>query len=132
MTNPPSSGPERNDLHGMTPRDRGISAPTADGVFEILADWRRRCVCRFFATTGLAATHVDTLVAGVAKRATCDDLDPSKTCEESLRVTLVEEHLPYLDEAGVVDFDARSNWVHYWGHPTVEKWAEHAEAVRER
>jgi len=44
-------------------------------------------------------------------------------------VGTVETHLPALGRIGLLDCDERSNAVHYWGHATVEKWAEHADAV---
>ena len=100
-----------------------------DDVFALLADWRRRAVCRYFVTTGSQSAHVETLAAAVARRVSCDDIDPSETREEAIRDALVEEHLPRLDRAGVLDFDERSESVCYWGNPTLEKWAEHADAV---
>jgi hypothetical protein len=48
---------------------------------------------------------------------------------EELVEELVEEHLPQLSAAGVVDFDDRSGTVRYHGQPTVEKWLEHVAAV---
>lgn len=115
----------------MTPRDRGLTVPEVDDVFELLADWRRRAVCRYFVTTGSNAAHLETLVAAVARRSNAD-VDAGEACEDAIQKTLVEDHLPRLDEAGLLDYDARSDSVRYWGHPTVEKWAEHADAVTDR
>ena len=129
MTHQSPPGPESDEWRGMTPCDRGLTAPMVDDVFALLADWRRRAVCRYFVSTRSNSTCVETLAAAVARRVTCDDVDPSETSEEAVRTALVEEHLPRLDDAGVLDFDARSESVHYWGHPTLEKWAEHADAV---
>ena len=132
MTNQSPSGPESEDWRGMTPCDRGLTAPMVDDVFALLADWRRRTVCRYFVTTGSNSAHVETLAAAVARRVSCDDIDPSETREKAIQEALVEEHLPRLDRAGVLDFDERSESVCYWGHPTLEKWAEHADAVTDR
>ena len=132
MTHQSSPGPESDGWRGMTPRDRGLSTPMVDDVFALLADWRRRGVCRYFVTTGSSSAHVETLAAGVARRAAGGGLDPSETCEEAVRTALVDEHLPRLDEAGVLDFDERSESVRYWGLPAMEKWVEHAAAVSER
>jgi len=86
-----------------------------DDVFGLLADWRRRTVCRYFVTTGSNSAHVDTLAAAVARRVSDDEIEPSETCEQAIREALVHDHLPRLDEAGVLDFDARSESVCYWG-----------------
>ena len=48
---------------------------------------------------------------------------------EAVERAPVETHLPALDRIGLLDCDERSNAVHYWGHATVEKWVEHADAV---
>lgn len=126
MTNRSKPDPESEEWRGMTPQDRGLSAPMVDEVFELLADWRRRAVCRYFVTTGSSSAHVDT----VARRIDGDDVEGAEI--GAVRTELVEEHLPRLDEAGVVDFDPRTDFVKYWGHSTLEKWAEHADAVTDR
>lgn len=131
MSNQSPSGPESENWRGMTPCDRGLTAPMVDDVFALLADWRRRTVCRYFVSTGSNSAHVETLAAALARRAS-DDVDASETTERAIRDALVEEHLPRLDEAGVLDFDERSESVCYWGHATLEKWAEHADAVTKR
>jgi len=113
----------------MTPRDRGLTTPMVDDVFGLLADWRRRAVCLYFADESVSSTEVDTLATAVAQRGmgrVDDDTD-----ESAVRDALVEEHLPRLDRAGVLDFDERSGSVRYWGQPTVEKWAEYADEVSE-
>ncbi|SFS00314.1 hypothetical protein SAMN05216559_2343 [Halomicrobium zhouii] len=132
MTEQSPSGPESEDWRGMTPCDRGLTAPMVDDVFGLLADWRRRTVCRYFVTTGSNSVHVDTLAAAVARRVSDDEIDASETREQAIRESLVHDHLPRMDEAGVLDFDVRSESVCYWGNPTLEKWAEHAEAVTDR
>lgn len=132
MTDQSTPGPERDDWRGMTPCDRGLSTPMVDDVFDLLADWRRRAVCRYFTTTGTRSVHVETLAAAVRRRITDGDVDEAETCQDAIHEALVEDHLPRLDQAGVLDFDARSDSVHYWGHPTLEKWSEHADAVTEQ
>lgn len=132
MTDQSPTGPDCDDWRGMTPRDRGFSTPMVDDVFALLSDWRRRSVCRYFARTESDSAGVATLAAAVASDACTDDVDSAETSEDAIEQALVHEHLPRLDEAGVLDFDARSKSVYYWGSPTLEKWAEHAEAVTER
>lgn len=128
MNNQSTPGPDSDEWRGMTPRDRGLTSPVIDDVFELLADWRRRAVCRYFATTDSSSADVDTLVTAVAQRG-MGRVDATDANEAAVRDALVEEHLPRLDEAGVVDFDERSGAVRYWGQPTLEKWAEHAAEV---
>jgi len=123
------SGPSSEQWEGMTPTDRGLSTPMIDDVFEALSDWRRRAVCRYLVTCGDTGVDVERLATAVARRAQASELSGDETTAEAVERALVETHLPALDRIGLLDFDERSNAVHYWGVPTVEKWAEHADAV---
>jgi len=123
------SGPRGEQWRGMTPEDRGLSTPMIDDVFEALSDWRRRAVCRYLATCEDTGVDVGTVAAAVARRAQASGLDDSDTTVDDIEQALIETHLPELDRIGLLDFDERSEAVHYWGLATVEKWAEHADAV---
>jgi len=105
--------------------------PFIDDVFGVLADWRRREICRFFVETGVENASVDDLAMLVAGCRPADTEGPPPAHDELVAV-LEERHLPHLDAAGVVDYDARSGTVRYWGQPTVEKWLEHVAAVDDR
>jgi len=131
MSNQPTTEPGSDEWRGMTPRDRGLTTPMVDDVFGLLSDWRRRAVCLHFANDDAVSTvDVDTLATAVAQRGMgCAGI--TDTDESAVRDALVEDHLPELDRAGVLDFDERSGSVRYWGQPTVEKWAEYAAEVSE-
>lgn len=132
MTDESSRGPAHDQWRGMTPADRGFTTPMADDVFAALSDWRRRAVCRYFATTAESAATVETLAAAVARRGRASSITTDDTTVEAIETELAESHLPALHDLGIVDFDARSQTVKYWGSPTVEKWVEHASAVTDR
>ncbi|WP_324663226.1 DUF7344 domain-containing protein [Haloarcula sediminis] len=123
------NGPRADQWRGMTPQDRGLDTPMIDDVFEALSDWRRRAVCRYLVTCEDTGVDVGTLAAAVARRAQQSGVADSDATVEAIEQALVETHLPELDRIGLLDFDERSRAVHYWGQATVEKWAEHAEAV---
>jgi hypothetical protein len=124
--------PEGDQWRGMTPQDRGLSAPIIDDVFDALSDWRRRAVCRYLATCEDTGVDVETLATAVADSGQASSVGDEETTVRAVEASLVETHLPLLDSLGVLDFDERSDAVHYWGNPTVEKWAEHADAVTKR
>jgi len=126
------NGPRGEQWRGMTPQNRGLTAPMIDDVFEALSDWRRRAVCQYLVTCEDTGVEVETLAAAVARRGQASKVSGSETTVEAVERELVETHLPALDRIGLLDFDQRSNAVHYWGLPTVEKWAEHADAVTQR
>lgn len=128
MDNYPTGEPGSDEWRGMTPRDRGLTTPVVDDVFALLADWRRRDVCLYFAHSDTDAADVETLATAVAQRGReREGVDVSSV--SAIEHDLLEVHLPRLDQAGVLDFDELSEAVRYWGQPTLEKWAEHAEEV---
>lgn len=131
MSKQGSDGPGSDQWCGMTPADRDLSTGDVDDVFEVLSDWRRRAVCRYFATCNGAATDVETLATAIANRGAASTTDDD-TSPSTLRTQLEDEHLPVLHRIGLVDYDERSGAVKYWGSPTVEKWADHAHAVTRR
>ena len=126
------NGPRDDEWRGMTPQDRGLTTPIIDDVFAALSDWRRRAVCRYLATCEDTGVDVETLAVAVAGRAQASGVADADATVEAVEQALVETHLPELDRIGLLDFDERSEAVHYWGHATVEKWAEHADAVTRR
>ena len=132
MEDQPQRGPAQDDWCGMTPSDRGLTTPMVDDVFAALSDWRRRAVCRYLVSCDDDGVDVGTLETAVAHRAQASDVPAEEATVEAVEEALVGTHLPELHRIGVLDFDRRSMAVRYWGIPTVEKWAEHAEAVSDR
>jgi hypothetical protein len=116
----------------MTPSDRTLSTAAVDDVFEVLADWRRRAVCHYFATGDRTSTDVETLATAVSNKGATSASGAASTSPSTIRTQLEEEHLPVLHRIGLIDYDERSGAVKYWGSPTVEKWADHAQAVTRR
>jgi len=128
MSKQPTTEPGSDEWRGMTPRGRGLTEPMIDEVFGLLADWRRRAVCRYFVESTTSTAEVNTIATAVAQRG-MGRAGITDTEMSAVREALVEEHLPHLDRAGVLDFDERSESVRYWGQPTVEKWVEHADEL---
>ncbi|MEF8828605.1 MAG: ArsR family transcriptional regulator [Haloarcula sp.] len=116
----------------MTPSDRTLSTEEVDDVFEVLADWRRRAICHYFASGDRSAADVAALATAISNQGGASTVGAADTSASTIRTQLEEEHLPVLHRAGLIDYDERSGAVKYWGSPTVEKWADHAEAVTRR
>ncbi|WP_324756803.1 DUF7344 domain-containing protein [Haloarcula sp. GH36] len=129
MSNRSTDGPAGEQWQGMTPQDRGFTTPIVDDVFDVLADWRRRAVCRYLSTADQHAIDVRSLAVAVSNRGQSSSVPPTDATVDAVETELIEIHLPKLHDFGVLDFDERSETVRYWGAPTVEKWAEHADAV---
>jgi len=104
--------------------NRAVVTPSIDDVFDLLANDCRCRVCLFLRRADVEVATLSDLVDALASEATPEERD-------RLAINLHHRHLPKLDDAGIVDYDSRSNTARYWGQPTVEKWAEHVEAVDE-
>jgi len=126
------NGPGSQQWRGMTPQDRGLTTPMIDDVFAALSDWRRRAVCQYLADREQRGIDVARIAGVVADRGRDSDVPEEEAAVDAVETALLETHLPMLDRLGVLDFDERSEAVHYWGVPTVEKWADHADAVSQR
>lgn len=100
MTNPPD-GQSNGSAH-------------LNAIFSALADETRRHVLRYFISAPETATEVDDLVAYIlAQDGTLDD--PERIAIQFNHVTL-----PKLDEAGLLEYDARSDFVRYQEPPWME------------
>nr|WP_225306774.1 MULTISPECIES: helix-turn-helix domain-containing protein [Haloarcula] len=132
MSNQRNGGSQSDQWCGMTPSDRTLSTADVDDVFEVLADWRRRAVCHYFASGDQTAADVTALASAISEHGETSTVDATDTSPSTIRTQLEEEHLPVLHRIGLIDYDERSGAVKYWGSPTVEKWADHAEAVTQR
>jgi len=116
----------------MTPSDRSLSTADVDDVFEVLADWRRRAVCHYFASGDQTTANVAVLASAISEQ------EGTSTVDATTRRPRLSEHsskrstCQVLHRIGLIDYDERSGAVKYWGSPTVEKWADHAQAVTQR
>mgnify|MGYP006279726925 CR=1 FL=1 len=104
--------------------NRAVVTPPIDDVFDLLSNDCRRRVCLFLRQSAVEVATLSDLVEALASEASEEERD-------RLAINLHHRHLPKLDDAGIVEYDPRSNTARYWGQPTVEKWAEHVEAVDE-
>jgi hypothetical protein len=97
-----------------TETDRALVTPEIETAFDVLSSHERRLVCNHVADREKEAFSLDTL-ATVLEAET-----------DQARIELHHRHLPKLERAGLIEYDARSNTVRYHGQPSLEKWAEHA------
>ncbi|MGB9952705.1 MULTISPECIES: ArsR family transcriptional regulator [unclassified Haloarcula] len=132
MSNQRNGGSQSDQWCGMTPSERTLSTADVDDVFEVLADWRRRAVCRYFASSDRTAADVGALASAISELGGTSTVDAADTSPATIRAQLEEQHLPMLHQIGLIDYDERSGAVKYWGSPTVEKWADHAAAVTQQ
>ena len=90
-----------------------------DGLFAALADSRRRTILSVLAnqyhplSTETLARDVAAREDGVAERAVSQDR------VDEVRTSLIHVHLPLLNDAGLVGYDAETDTASYEGHPLL-------------
>lgn len=97
-----------------------------DTVFEVLSDHRRRYVLYVLYRAEGGAMTVDRLVTRVSRMEGDDRNLGGEPSPERIADDLRERQLPKLLDAGVVEYDDRSETVRYYGRPAFEEWLEHA------
>lgn len=100
-----------------------------DDVFGALASVRRREVVYELTQRPEGIATVEELVDPLVSREA--DLLDERPANHRERVTaaLYHNHLPHLDELGIVEFDRRSGAVRFRGDGAIEEWIEHATAL---
>lgn len=94
-----------------------VDAPGWDAVLSALADARRRTVLAVL-RRGSDPMVLEDVVRAVADRVTATGVARSL---ESLRSSLHHVHLPALDDAGLVGYDADAGTVAYRGHSELDE-----------
>lgn len=110
-------------------RKGAINALSFDRVFELLANQRRRFVVHYLSAHNDEAVRLEDIVRRIEswEREVHEDVPDAHASR--IRQSLHNVHLPLLVDANVVDYDLRSGYVRYWGHPVVEEYAEHVAAA---
>lgn len=101
--------------------DRDDVSNELDTAFDLLATERRRhaLYCLRDADDPVPLLELADRVAEREAGSPADD-------RERIAVSLGQVHLPKLDDAGVVDFDSRDQYVAHCGDPIVDTFLDHA------
>ncbi len=98
--------------------------PSLDVVFDVLANQRRRLVLYHLHESGDGIATLEEITDYV-----CSYEESERSASEHrlhVATSLQHAHLPKLEEAGIVEYDQRSETVRYWHQPSLEEWLEHA------
>ena len=112
--NPDPSNPSQR-------KDGSASAdPSLDTIFDILSHSYRRQILFFLSRTEDDLATVADLVTHISEHESGDETSTQRT-RSAVDVALHHNHLPKLEDAGIVEFDTRSETIRYRAHPLVEK-----------
>ncbi len=116
---------ERDGADSSADRPAGRVALSLDATLELLANHDRRAVLSYLRDApGATATTGDLTDYLVERRAARTGERPARS---HVRSTLQHIHVPKLADAGVVDYDARTDEVRYWGSERLETWHDRIE-----
>lgn len=93
-----------------------------DATLEMLAHRERRYILSYLMNASDDIATIDEIVDHIVQSET-ERLNevPNRAHYE---VALHHIHLPKLTEAGVLEYDSRSQQLRYWGDDLIEKWLD--------
>ena len=109
----------------MSPPHRSLDQQpelSLDTIFSLLSNRSRRHVLAYLASETDGVVDLPELVAAVADRKSGENTDDAPDAAVALAVR--HNHFPKLEEAGVLEYDARSRTIRYYGHPKLETYLE--------
>ena len=123
MNSPPGTN-DRGDTAVQSPDEAVTPAASlsVDATFYILSNRRRRYVCRYLLESEDGTTGFDELVDAVVAREADADGESDADHRKRVHSDLFHAHVPQLADAGLLDYDRRSDTIRYWGHPRLDAW----------
>lgn len=95
-----------------------LSADLVSRLFETLSNYTRRCILRYLISNRDTTVTVDGLAKHV--NASLHDFRNVSLTLEELKIDLLHNHLPRLDDLSVIDYDARTDQIRYWENELIE------------
>ena len=100
--------------------DREESSQSIDAVFDALSARRRRFVLTYLVRTADGTADLHDVVEYVLRREREPHEEISPERRHRITSSLHHNHLPRLDRAGVLAYDATSGTIRYRGDPFIE------------
>lgn len=91
-----------------------------DATLELLANYDRRCILEYLMESQHGTATVDELVEHLLEKQA--ERTGERPAYDHVLTTLHHIHVPKLVDAGVVEYDARSQEIRYWSNDRLEKW----------
>ena len=101
-------------------RPVGSTSLSLDATLEILAHHDRRAIIDYLRDTDDQTATISELANHLASQKAKQSHE--RPGNDHIRTTLHHIHMPKLVDAGIVDYDARSQEIRYWGSERLETW----------
>lgn len=93
-----------------------------DAILALLAHHHRRDLLRHLVRLPDQAATIDDCVGHLAEREA--ERTGNRPGRDHLEATLHHVHVPRLADAGVLEYDSRTQEIRYWGNDRLESWLE--------
>lgn len=108
--------PDDGDEDGPSSRSGDENWPPFDTLMSLVADRHTRYALTYLESESAAVADLDELVARVVEREAAAGLaTDSEERRRRVAITLHHKRLPRLAATALIDYDARSKTVRYWG-----------------
>lgn len=109
--------PDRTEVSGTVRQDVSLSV---DALLSLLAHHHRRALLEFLVEAPNNTAALDDCVGYLIQQeeARVDE----RPAYDEVEAVLHHVHLPKLGNAGILEYDARSQQLRYWGHEQLEAW----------
>ncbi|WP_231188259.1 hypothetical protein [Haladaptatus sp. DYF46] len=101
-----------------------------DTIFDVLSHSRRRQILSYLSQTEDNLVTVAELVTVISKHESESEMSVQRTQDDAVGIALRHNHLPKLADAGVIEFDTRSETIQYQAHPNVEKYLSVLDTIK--
>lgn len=100
-----------------------------DAVLNILSQRERRSTLNYLVDSSEEVVPIDEVVEQIVQ-AESERIDKLPN-RDHLELSLHHIHLPKLTEAGLLDYDSRSQQIRYKGNKQIERWLKYIQGVQE-
>ncbi|WP_128477699.1 DUF7344 domain-containing protein [Halorussus pelagicus] len=101
-----------------------------DATLELLANHDRRAIISYLRDASRRTATADELADHLVERRA--ERTGERPGRSHVLSTLHHIHIPKMVDAGVVDYDARTQEIRYWGSDRLERWHERIETSDEQ
>ncbi|WP_458190889.1 DUF7344 domain-containing protein [Haladaptatus sp. NG-WS-4] len=108
-----------------TPQSTSTENLSKEQVVGLLRHKQRRAIIRYFNQKTTDCTSLDDLVEYIVSSDSKSEAT-SVGHNERITIELLHNHLPRLADAGVLEYDQRSETIRYWGDSRLETLLETA------
>lgn len=100
-----------------------------DAILSLLSDRHRRDLLRYLIESEDDTCTHDKCIGYITRQE--ERRRGERPGHDEIAAALHHIHIPKLSDAGVVEYDGRSQEIRYWGNDRLEKWLQQIQAAED-